>query len=89
MATITWRSWSIIWSGHGSQFFAEWATIVPRSSDDRATIARLSLLFVDLDPPSDEESMAGHDRPSDGDWTLPMCPRGASDRERSRPFDDA
>ena len=89
MATIARRSWSIIWSGRGSQFFAEWATIVPRSSDDRATIARRSWFFVYLDPRYDEDPMAAHDRPSDGDRTLPMCPHGASDRERSRPSDEA
>ena len=41
MATIVRRSWSIIWSGRGSPFFAEWATIVPWSSDNRASIVVL------------------------------------------------
>ena len=65
------------------------AAIERRSCVDRATIVRRSWFFVDLDPPSDEDPMAAHDRPSNGDRTLSMCPRGASDRERSRPSDEA
>ena len=47
----------------------------PRSSDDRATIVRGSWFFVDLDPPSDEDPMEAHDRPSDGDQTVPSHAR--------------
>ena len=70
MATITQRSWSIVWSGSGSPFFCwmghDRATIERRSSHDRASIVVLRRCRStvrwrssddNLDPPSDEDPL--------------------------------